>query len=69
MRAAVRVPVSAEIYDDPKVLYNERTRRARTLKAVSVERGPIVANVRGAAAAKAAFAACVEAVLDNLGAL
>lgn len=67
MRAAVRVPVPAEIFDDPKVLYDESTRRARTVKAVSVQRGPIVANALSAAAAKAAFSACVEAVLDNLG--
>jgi hypothetical protein len=67
VRTAVRVPVSAEIYDDPKAIYNERTRRAKTVKAVSVERGPIVANARAAAAAKAAFAGCVEALLDNLG--
>ena len=64
---AISVRIEAEQYDDPKVLYDERRGRARAVKAVSVARGPIVANARSAPAAKAAFAACVEAVLDNLG--
>lgn len=64
-KTPTKITIEVEQFRDDKFVYNEKTRRGRSVQATSVQRGRFLANERSAPDAKRAFSTFVEQLLDE----